>query len=200
MGSERMRIQQWLGLRFADPRAILERLAVWNDIVAATDLPPEVKALRTKKLRWANEARQAALFAWAMKHWLNADSVEFAMQEAADYDCVFRWVRDGEVHHKPVQLKELVGDRWNPNAHAQEVIDRLLKYGDSRDLAVGIFLNRTDLSEAKSFRFPDELKVGQIFAYGCCSPDGREWFVAGDWMKDEASLVRFSYPMPPDAP
>lgn len=191
MGNEEMNLRQWAALVFRNPEPLLRRFAKRSRAIAALQIDP--KLLRDRRLKPGLELRQACLFAWGLKHWMPTESVSVAMIESADYDAVFRWQEGDTLKYRAVQLKELVGERWNADASLQKVIDGLAKYRDSKDLSVGIFCNRLSLSKI-TFEIPEGVSVGQLFLFGSCSLDGSEWFTFGNLMEDQATMVFYSHP------
>jgi hypothetical protein len=124
-------------------------------------------------------------------------NLEFARVEHEDYDAVFRWQQDeSTICYRPIQLKELVGKRWNAAVTLDEVVRGLKKYRDSSDLTVGIYLNRTDLTSEIAFQVPSSLRIGGLFIFGACSPDHRQWIILGDFLNSNIGHVKYSYPIP----
>jgi hypothetical protein len=76
-------------------------------IIANTNIEQKVANLRTRTLRRFLEGYQAAVFAYLIGSLINKE-IQFALEESADYDAVFRWVVDDVVNYAPIQLKELV--------------------------------------------------------------------------------------------
>lgn len=196
MNHDRMRIRLWDKLNYYTPKRDLMAFALLNDAVVGSSLSDDEKQLRTKEQRGLLERRQAALFAWGLVQMLGLKSLEFAVNEGADYDAVFRWLDNDAVCYRPVQLKEVVSEYRNQAADLQSVLSSLTKYRDASDLTVAIYVNRR-MTGDYTFEFPDGLTIGELFLFGACSPDGRRWFIQGDWMKQaRINHVEYDYPLP----
>ena len=150
--------------------------------------------LRTDKLRELREARLAAIFAYALQGRVLGVPVSFAPYEDSDYDCVLSWRSETERLFSPVQLKELPPDDINPKVSMEDIIGKLDKYPDSKDLTVAIHYNRQQRFEYGPWLRIKSAPVAQIWFFGGCSPDGNDWFLYGDLMKNPPLLYRFRYP------
>ena len=69
------------------------------------------------------------------------------------------------------------------------------KYANLDELIIGVFVNRASDEENRSFKIPKGFKAKGLFLYGCCSPDHTEWFMIGDLMYTDSTLIKFTYPM-----
>lgn len=162
-----------------------------NSLVARSSLPSKVRSLRTHSLRRWNEIRQAALFAYGMSHRMPECRFDFAHAQNADYDAVVRWQQADEQHFTPVQLKEYVPGAVNAKATLAGIFEGLMRYRDSRDLVVAVFLNRR-------FRLEDiicpPLNLGGLYLFGAAARDQSRWFLIGDLLANDSSISTFAYP------
>lgn len=186
-----IRLREFLSYDYKDPAAWLRALAEMNPVVAASGLPYNVRTLRTHKLRLWNEVRQAALFAYGISQRLPDCRVDFAHAQASDYDAVVRWQRADEQYFTPVQLKELVPSRLNPQATLDAIVAALSRYRDSSDLVVAVHLNRRFRLEEIS---RPSLNLGGLYFFGATVPDQSRWFLAGDLLAEDAAITSFEYP------
>ena len=169
------------------------RIEIASKLAHGAELPDKVRRLRTNKLKETREARLAAIFAYAMEKCVLRAPVRFAPHEDADYDFVVSWTSEEETLYCPVQLKELPPDDINPKPSMDDVLGKLGKYGDSKDLVVAISYNRQERFEFGPWLRIESAPVAQIWFFGGCSPDGNDWFLYGDLTKEPA-LHRFCYP------
>jgi hypothetical protein len=178
-------------LHFKDPPEYLRRLRLLEHVVASSDLPSNVKALRTNELKQHRELREAALFCHGMSNRLGV-RVEVARDESRDYDFVARIVEDGRASLFPVQLKELVPSELNSQGTLADVFSSLTKYADSDDLTVAVHLNRHIHFNPDQVSVPP-LKLGGLWVFGAISPDQSAWALWGDFLTKPIG-TRFEYP------
>ncbi len=187
----RMRIAAWRKLKYQDPEDTLRRFRELQLLVARSDLPDDVKNLRQRELRKFHELRQAALFAFGMGKRLGV-KVYVTPGEAADYDAICLWRLDDEVErYAPVQLKELPPAADNPQATLQEQLSKLVKYTNSADLQVAIYLNRAEHIDLTALTIP--MNIGGVWLVGSVSPDQRRWVLIGD-PKEAPEAIQFDHP------
>jgi hypothetical protein len=187
-----MRLRQWSKLSFKDPCALIRALGPLRVAAALSDLPPKVKALRGSKQKTPREIWQAALFSCGMSSALKLPSLEFAISEEQDYDCVVRWIEGDTENYVPVQLKEIVPPDLNENTTIEEELAKLSKYVSSPELVFAVFLNRPgpiDLASIKSLN----LRVAGLWLFGNKSADGSKWMLYGDVLSKSA-LYEFPFP------
>ena len=104
--------------------------------------------------------------------------ITVCMEEAADYDCVFRLktifrvdpnecFKHGieEVAYKLVQLKRIPSHALNPATDVQSELHKLAKYGVSSDLLVGILVDRDENVDLRQLDF-SRLGVEQVWLLG----------------------------------
>lgn len=185
-------LRRWSKLQFKDPTALLNALRPLQIAVALSALPAKTKALRGSKQKTHREIWQAALFSHGMSEALSFPSLEFAMVEEEDYDCVVRWIDADTENYAPVQLKEVVPAELNPAATIESEIAKLTKYATSPDLVVALFMNRAGRLYLRSIKVPT-LPVGQLWLFGNRTPDQSKWMLYGD-MLSSASLYEFDFP------
>lgn len=192
--NDQIRLREWSRLEFRDPDELIRRFIALEKLIVDSSISDREKALRTNELKTIRETRQAALFALGLRRWAGNDSVEIAATEDWDYDAVFRRREDGFMSYTPVQLKEVVAERWNKTASIDAILKKLVKLQSSGDLIVGIHHARTVTDGKLEVTVPKNLKLAGLFVFGSVSADLSEWMIAGDFTKDESSLVRYTVP------
>lgn len=192
--NQQMRIRKWADLDFLDPAEVLAKLNDVEQQVADSDHSDQKKALRTIELKPLRECRQAALFAMGLRVFTGNPTIEFSPYEADDFDAVFRRLQPDAIEYTPVQLKEVVPDRWNPKASVNEVIQNLLRLGSSSDLVVGIHHTRPTENGCLELIIPKELKLAGLFVFGCASEDRSKWFMSGDLLTDDVGGIYYEIP------
>jgi hypothetical protein len=170
--------REWQSLEFRDPKTVLLQFDEFERQYADRDIPEHIRSLRVRRLRPAEYLRQAALFCFGMSH-TSRLNVQFALHEDRDIDCITRWMDGDTLHYCPIQLKELVPDHVNASTEFSGEVAKLSKYGDSRNLVVAFYINRTfhlDFPVA----VPPGLGISELWLFGATSPDRREWMLYGD--------------------
>ena len=196
MKSTSIQIRQFSRLTYCRPESVLREfreIEIDSKLAHGAEPPNRVRQLRTNKLKEPREARLAAIFAYAMQECVLRVPVGFAPHEEADYDFVVSWVSEEASLYCPVQLKELTPDDINPKLSMEDVLGKLRKYVDSKDLVVAIHYNRLERFEYGPWLRIASAPVAQIWYFGGCSSDGNDWFLYGDLMKEPA-CHRFCYP------
>jgi hypothetical protein len=192
--SDQIRLREWSGLAFHDPEELIRKFNALESLVAGSSIQDSEKALRTSKLKIIRETRQAALFALGLRKWAGNASLEIAVTEDSDYDAVFRRRDNDLMNYTPIQLKEVVPQRWNKNASIDSILQKLVALQSSRDLVVGIHHTRATNDRNLEFTVPKGLYLAGIFVFGSVSNDRSEWMIAGDLTKDAPSIVNYSVP------
>lgn len=192
--SDQIRLREWSRLRFRDPEELIRRFNWLEKNVADYAIPDRAKALRTNELKSIRETRQAALFALGLRKWSGNPSVEIAASEASDYDAVFRRRDDDLTSYTPVQLKEVVPERWNRKASIDSILKKLVQLQSSGDLIVGIHHTRATNDGRLEVSVPSGLNLAGLFVFGSVSSDRSEWMIAGDFTKNQVSLVHYTVP------
>lgn len=185
-------LRRWSRLQFKDPTALLTALRPLQIAVAASALPPKTKALRGSKQKTHREIWQTALFSHGMSVALALPSLEFAIIEEDDYDCVVRWTDEEGEHYVPVQLKEVVPGDLNQTATIESEIAKLTKYTSSPELVVALFLNRAGRFDLSRIKVPS-LTISQLWMFGNRTLDQSRWMLYGD-MLSSSSLYEFDFP------
>lgn len=168
------------------------RLRELSLVVAASNAPPKVKSLRTNELRSPREMRSAALFCYGLVK-LIGRHVSVAGVEAQDFDAVGRWDFEGTVLYSPIQLKEVVPAHLNPKASLEVEVSKLVKYVDSTDLTVVIYVNRLTQFDMREFKVPSGLRIAALWVIAALDPHQSEWGLWGDFLC-EPQAGRFLYP------
>jgi hypothetical protein len=153
---------------------------------------PKVKGLRATTPKRRREIAEACLFCfgWACRI---GRPVWVVDDEGADYDFVAVWKNNGDEFFTPVQLKEVVPTRLNPDASIQSIIDGLGKY--SKDLSVAIRVNQRGMLDLDKITLPSSLKISALWVYAAVSEDGSRWWINGNLIEpgpDEGWF--FDYP------
>ena len=192
---DRMRLRQWDRLVYHDSAHVLReaRRAEWKLQLAGL-VDPRVGVPRTRQLRHHHEGRQAALFAYGLGRRLGTEVFfAFAPSGDLDYDFVLRFQLRDALHSWPLQVKEVVPERFNARATLEGLLADLKKYGDARDLCVVVYVDRR--LPPSSIEVP-ALEIGSLWLVGGASPDHQRWFLHGDLMADSYQRTEFRYPEP----
>jgi hypothetical protein len=191
-----VRLREFSGLKFGDPRGFLRELREVELLVTASPTPEKIKTLRTQQLKPEREMRDAAIFCVGMSERIGVD-VRFAPVEDQDFDFIATWLEsEGTRNYCPVQLKEVVPEHLNANATIQAVVDKLVHYVDSADMTVAIKLNRVGQFDLSELQIPANLRIGGLWIFAALSADQSEFGLWGDFLNaiDAPYGTRFSYP------
>ena len=180
----------WAKLRFHSPSRLLVKLRPALNALAESSLPEKTKKFRNGNQKTDREILQAAIFTHGISETLGIPTLEFAMSENQDCDCVSRYIEDGTEHYTPIQLKEFVPEKLRPRISLDEELGKLAKYTNSSDLIVAYYFNRT--AKFPLIKIP-RLQIGELWFYGCSTPDFSKWCLIGDCMKTPAER-EFSLP------
>lgn len=179
-------------LEYKNARSWLKSLNDIGSKTASFQMGHKVRSFRTNKLRKWKQSREIALFCEGISQRYNK-SIDIALDEDSDYDCIARWRNQDVEYFTPVQLKEFVPSDLNRELTLQDIISSLIHYADSKDLTVAIYINRKVKIDFKSIKIPRNLKVGELWFFGDVSKDRTKWFLYGDFLK-EPFLTHFYYP------
>jgi hypothetical protein len=177
-------------MEFKDPLIVLTGLRTIQIDVASSDLPPEIRNLRTNGLRFAREMRQAALFRLGMAERTNR-KILFSCIESQDYDFVTTWSDEEGQHFSPVQLKEVVSRNLNPEATIRDVIQGLSRYNNPT-LTVAIHHSQAGKLDPAKIQVP-KLQIASLWIFASISEDQSEWGLWGDLMSSPYGS-RFHHP------
>lgn len=119
-------------------------------------------------------------------------TVYVGLGEEEDYDFVSLWITGDTQHYAPVQIKELVPANVNPYSDLNEIISSLKKYSGSRDLIVGIHVNRAGALDISKIGVP-KLNIREVWLFGSLTPDQSKWFLIGDVL-NKPQCYEFYYP------
>jgi hypothetical protein len=189
----RDRARAFINLKYAEPRSLLLELRRIERSLPS-DVAPEVRHLRTNKLKPLRELREAALFCYGWEQ-IDGQALGVAHVEAQDYDAVATWPSDRERHFAPIQIKEVVPEDLNPNITVQDVINDLQKYVDSEDLTVVIHVNRTVRGFAPLQLVVPPLKIAALWILAALTTDQSRWILCGNFL-ETIRWGEFSYPEP----
>lgn len=94
-----------------------------------------------------------------------------------------------------MQLKELPPEDLNSEVQLENIFEKLKKYSGENNLSVAININR----KLKSFNLlqdlvTNQLKIKELWYFGCKSPDQSKWFLYGSLLKRNPVYVEFNYP------
>lgn len=184
--------RHWNKLTFLDPLVVLRRYREIAESGLLDGLSYEVSSMRRKDVRPHLATRQAALFCYGVGHALGVQ-VGFAMLEDADFDFIARYQTESTDHYVPVQLKELVPAHLPSKDTLQGLLDKLLKYTDSKDLVVVIHMNR-DIVGLRTADLTLPRNIRQLWLYGAKDPTQRDWHLIGDMLEDPTLVREFRYP------
>ena len=179
-------------LSYLDPIPILLRYGELEIQVAQSNLRPDVKALRTSKLKTAREGREAALFALGLAE-VTRTKVYVALDESADHDFVLCWSQEEPVRFCPVQLKELVSAERNPTASMEGLISSVASRPRTQTILL-IRLNRKADIHIETLPL-DGFPFSELWFLWQVAPDPSRWAILGNGL---ATPVRydFDYPVP----
>jgi hypothetical protein len=187
------RLRLFRSLTYRDPCPILVKLRELEIAVALSDLPPKVKALRTRELKRDNELRDACLFCYGMGQQLGV-TVGFADHETPSHDFVAMWAINDTPHFATVELKNVVPQTLNPSATVQAVIDSLQKYR-SPDLTVAIRFSQDGRFDPAQLLIP-KLEIGSLWVFAAITPNQSKWALWGDLLTTSEGRS-FDYPSGP---
>jgi len=196
MKMTRIQIRQFSRLHYHQPETVLRNfrnLEIKMKLADGGGLSDKEMRLRTNKLKKAREARSAAVFAYAMQECVLQTPVLFAPHEDADYDFVMSWNTEEETLFCPVQLKELTPEDINPEPSMADILGKLNRYSDTKNLVVAIDYNRTERFEFGPWLRVGSAPVAEIWFFGERSPNGMDWFHYGD-LTNEPAFHPFRYP------
>jgi len=162
--------------------------------IAGADVDGDVKNLRSRRLKCIAEIRQGLLLTYGLSQRLGMH-LYFAGGEDSDYDGAIYWAEGDTAHFQVVQLKELPSETVNQTVTLQEILDSLNKYPDSKDLLVGVYVNR-DLTIRLDELRPPARKFAGIYVFSAIAPDQTEWCILGDLQDEGRMLTTFHHPAP----
>ncbi len=179
----------WEQLKYRDPKEILIELRKVESSYPLEKLPYNVSTLRTRSLRGHGESRQCALFCYGMSQALNI-TVGYAESEENDYDFIAHLAEQNAFI--PIQMKELVPNKINPNADLQIEVNKLTKYVDSNELCVAMYINKVVSIELNKLELP-ELNIAELWFFGAANPNQKQWTLVGNVL-DQPEVYTFEYP------
>jgi hypothetical protein len=188
------RTKEWKDLPRLDPAFFLRELRKVETRLSP-EMDPRIRALRDRGQERFLEARQGCLFCYGMSHKLGVP-VAFIPVERQDYDGVAVWLDGDTEKYCPLQLKELVPAKLNPNDTINARLSALKKYGDSADLTVVIHHTREGRFEPNDIHIPTGVKLAGIYVFAGITPDQNRWVLLGDLAKNrnEWTSLEFDYP------
>ncbi|ACT59959.1 hypothetical protein [Hirschia baltica] len=160
------------------------------------EMSTKATQLRTNQLKQYRENRAAALFTYGMSI-VQGHDIFYAPVEDQDFDFITTWTNQDTQHYCTVQLKELVPESLNPNSTIEELLEKLGKYGDSRDLTIAIQINRAGNWNPNSLKLSRKLPLNGIWFFHASAEDQSKFIIWGDWLNDEPCVgLEFDYPKP----
>jgi hypothetical protein len=178
-------------LLFYDPKPILVKLRTLEKELAASDVEPKVRALRTNGLKEYREKRDAAIFTYGMGV-VQGAKIVYAPVERSDFDFVTMWHEGTVQHFCAVQLKELVPEHLNPTASLQSLIDSTMRYSPSTDTIPAVKLNREGRAGLNELNLTG-VPFKQVWFFWASAPGGSEWTLFGDALTGTGQ-AEFAYP------
>lgn len=146
------------------------------------DAPLAERNLRTHGQRLLLQTWHAAAFgyafAFARASVFSSLKVRPETKEYSDRDATFSVTTPGgEIHCRPVQLKEFPPGYLNPRVALKTILEQVaIKYPKSHDLIVAVHLNRRE--HFSTIKTPP-LAVGQFWVWGFSKKDHSELFISG---------------------
>jgi hypothetical protein len=181
------------GMReYRDPIPFLKRLRHIEQWLLPVTVAPEVRSLRTNRLKEWREARIGALFCLGISE-RTRRKIYFSKGEFGDADFVASWTENDVRHFAPVQIKELVPEEKNLRATFDAVVQGLSKYSGIGDLTVVIHVNRHIHFDPTSVLLPQQLPIAALWVLACVNPGQSEWAIWGNFL-EEPEGTRFAYP------
>ncbi len=183
-------------LNWVDPMQVLVNCR-HLELNLPNNLEPRIKRMRTNKLKKWKEARDAALFSYGMANCVlkMPVTVAIAKLEKSDYDFVMKWTKREREYYCPVQLKELPPDDINIEINIENIFEKLKKYNGIDDLLVSIKINRVIKSfNLNCFNNKQNLKIKELWYFGCVNPIQSKWFLYGSAMENNPSYYDYEYP------
>ncbi len=187
-----IRTRRWSKLRYHDPEIILRELRQVELNMADAVIDERVRTLRTNMLKPHREGREAALLCHGIGKAVLGTTVFVAPGEAEDHDFVSLWIIGDTKHYAPVQIKELAPSDINPYSDLNKIISSLQKYSGSRDLTVGIHINRKGSLDISKIVVP-KLNIRELWLFGSLTLDQSKWFLIGDLLGKQG-YYEFYYP------
>lgn len=176
-----IRIREWAGLTYHPVNDLYPKLRDLQIAVAQSDTEDVVKNLRTRGLTKYREGWNACIFLRGISKIFGFDHMSFALAENDDYDVIARRFESDTHHFTPIQLKEYRMRPQNKRS-LEEELKKLTKYTDSEDLIVAYWMSGAQTMDFDMLRIP-ELRIGELWFFGCTAPDQSEWFLFGDALK-----------------
>jgi hypothetical protein len=177
---------------YRDPVPFLRRLRGIEERMEGLPIDPQVRSLRTNRLKEWREARIGALFCVGVGERIG-HKVFFSKGEFQDADFLATWVAEDVQHFAPVQIKELVSVERNASATFGALVEGLTKYTGKKDLTVLVNLNRQINFDPSSLTLPPQLPIAALWVLACLDPGHSEWIIWGNLL-GEAEGTRFAYP------
>ena len=187
-----IRTRRWSKLLYNDPETILRDLRQVELHMADVFVKERVRTLRTNMLKPHREGREAALLCHGIGKAVLGTTVYISPGEEEDYDFISLWSIGDTQHYAPVQIKELPPSDINPYTDLNKIILSLQKYSGSRDLIVGIHMNREETLDISKIVVP-KLNVHELWLFGSLKPDQSKWFLIGDLLV-KPEYYEFYYP------
>ena len=186
-----LRIREWRTLKYYDPARVLKALRAAELALAEVPMDPDVRALRTGRLKGEREARNAAIFSFGMSQHLGIP-VFVSPTEAADYDFVTTYAFEGVQHFTPVQLKELVPADRNPTTSLPALLEKLKQLPPNTGTALALLLNREGRTDLPLEAFKG-IPYDEMWLFWAASPDLSTWRIYGDVLASPR-ITDFPYP------
>ena len=177
---------------YRDPVPFLKRLRRIEELLSSFAVDPEVRTLRTNRLKEWREARLGALFCVGIGERIG-HKVFFSKGEFEDADFLATWTADDVRHFAPVQIKELVPAERNASATFDALLHGLARYTGTKDLTVLVHVNRRIHFDPSSITLPRQLPIAALWVLACLNPAHSEWAIWGNLL-EEAEGTRFAYP------
>ena len=188
-----IRLRQAAKRDYRDPASFLRRLRIIEQRLSGVPLDPEVRSLRTNRLKEWREARIGALFCVGISERFG-HKVFFSKGEFEDADFVAAWFAEGVQHFAPVQVKELVSAERNESATFDALVRGLSMYTGKKDLTVLVYVNRRVHFDTSLLVLPRDLPIAELWVLACVDPAQSQWAIWGNLL-EKAEDTRFAYPV-----
>lgn len=188
----KIRTNEWVQLNYHQPKNILIKLRELEILVAQSNLDEKVKTLQKRELKKFLEWRAAAIFCYGLSESVLKKNIYYAPVESEDFDCVALWQDADYQVYTPLQIKEVVPDKVNPESTLNGEIAKLQKYSDSKDLVVAMQLNKKGRLEFSTINTP-KLQIAELWIFGALTEDNK-WFLYGNLLT-KPNYFEFAYPI-----
>jgi hypothetical protein len=193
---DKIRLREFSKLAYFDPAIILRNAREFEKSSLVQLAPANIRKLRTNLLKPGRKMIDAALFCLGMTEHLGT-MVSFCPKEDQDFDFITRRLENNEDRFCLIQLKELVSAELNSLATIEEIIAKLSKYKDSKDVVLVLKIHRNIHFDSKNISLPDDFGFGGFWVFSSVTKDKSKFRLWGDFLnaKEPVIVIEFAYPV-----